>query len=70
MRRWIMAALGLVIAGALIAYFMISPPKLLSLLDGAIGAGSGTERVATAVPFGTHGQIGRASCRERVCSTV
>lgn len=35
---------------------MISPPKLLSLLDGLAGGGRGAERVASAVPFGTHGQ--------------
>ena len=35
---------------------MISPPKLLSILDAAAGGGSGTVRAATAVPFGSHGQ--------------
>ena len=47
------AALVLAVAGV---YFLVSPPKILSLLDGIAGGGRGTERVATAVPFGTHGQ--------------
>ena len=47
--------LALVLAVAA-GWFMISPPKLLSLADGRAGGGRGTERVATAVPFGTHGQ--------------
>lgn len=35
---------------------MISPPQLLSYADAAVGGGRGAERVATAVPFGSHGQ--------------
>lgn len=49
------AGLALVLFAAA-AYFMISPPKLLSVLDWAAGGGRGTERVASGVPFGTHGQ--------------
>lgn len=41
---------------AVVAYFMVSPPKLLSVLDWAAGGGRGTERVASGVAFGTHGQ--------------
>ena len=40
--------------GIMIAF--TSPPALLSLLDGAMGGGSGAMRTASAVPFGTHGQ--------------
>lgn len=46
----------LLLALALTAYAMISPPQLLSLADAAVGGGRGVERVASAVPFGTHGQ--------------
>ena len=49
----VLAALVLVVAGV---YFLVSPPKILSLIDGITGGGRGTERVASAVPFGTHGQ--------------
>lgn len=34
----------------------VSPPGWLSFLDGITGGGRGTSRVATGVPFGTHGQ--------------
>ncbi len=34
----------------------ISPPGLLSLLDGAVGGGTGASRPGSAIPFGTHGQ--------------
>lgn len=53
---------GLVIAAAAIptlilaAYLMISPPKLLSLIDGAVGGGRGTARLASGLAFGSHGQ--------------
>lgn len=56
-RRWIAAAaLAAALAAGTAAYAMISPPKALSLLDGAMGGGRGTDRAASAVPFGTHGQ--------------
>lgn len=50
------AAFAAIFMSAGLAYVMISPPKLLSLLDGLAGGGRGTERVAVAVPFGSHGQ--------------
>ena len=56
MRRAIAAAVVVLALLAAAAYFMISPPKLLSLLDGVYGGGRSATRVATAVPFGTHGQ--------------
>ena len=56
MRRTILVVVALVAAVAAVAYFTVSPPRLLSLADGIAGGGRGTERVATAVPFGSHGQ--------------
>jgi acetyl esterase/lipase len=56
MRRAIAAAaLATLLAVALMVAF-ISPPGLLSLLDGAIGGGVGASRPGSALPFGTHGQ--------------
>jgi len=56
MRRAIAAAaLATLLALALMVAF-ISPPGLLSLLDGAIGGGVGASRPGSALPFGTHGQ--------------
>ena len=56
MRRAIAAAaLATLLALALMVAF-ISPPALLSLLDGAIGGGVGASRPGSALPFGTHGQ--------------
>ena len=49
------AALATLLALALMVAF-ISPPALLSLLDGAIGGGVGASRPGSALPFGTHGQ--------------
>ena len=56
MRNGIAAVVVVIALVAAAAYFVISPPKLLSLLDGVYGGGRGTTRLATAVPFGTHGQ--------------
>ena len=50
---FIAIALLLVFAGV-IAF--TSPPKLLSVIDGFAGGGSGTQRAGTAVAFGKHGQ--------------
>ncbi len=58
-RRKLALALGLaalLAAAAAAAYTMLSPPALLSLIDALAGGGRGSERVARAVPFGTHGQ--------------
>lgn len=49
------AALAILLTLALMVAF-ISPPGLLSLLDGAIGGGVGASRPGGALPFGTHGQ--------------
>jgi acetyl esterase/lipase len=48
------ALLLVVMLGLTVAF--VSPPGLLSLLDGAMGGGLGTERPGTAVPFGSEGQ--------------
>ena len=50
----VMAAI--LVAGAAAIYFFVEPPRVLSWADAAIGGGRGTEEVATAVPFGDHGQ--------------
>ena len=65
MRRALLAlaAILAVIAGA---WLLISPPKLLSLVDGVAGGGRGAERVAKAVPFGSHGQTLDIWAPERV----
>lgn len=56
MKRWLLGtALAIVVILGSIAVFM-SPPAILSLVDGLAGGGIGTERVATAMPFGSHGQ--------------
>lgn len=44
------AAIGLTLA-------FTSPPGVLSLIDGAMGGGSGARRAGSAIPFGTHGQM-------------
>jgi len=54
-RGLIRAAIALVVVLGLMAVF-ISPPGLLSLLDGAFGGGIGASRPGSALPFGTHGQ--------------
>lgn len=55
-RRRAVVALAILFAALLTILLTISPPRLLSLLDAAAGGGRGAARVATAVPFGTHGQ--------------
>lgn len=56
-RGRIAAGLVLAIVLAIAAgWALISPPALLSLVDGVAGGGRGTQRVATAIPFGSHGQ--------------
>lgn len=56
MRKGLAGAGVAVVLLAAAVYFMVSPPKLLSVLDWAAGGGRGTERVATGVAFGTQGQ--------------
>ncbi|MAK98360.1 MAG: alpha/beta hydrolase [Citromicrobium sp.] len=53
MAAFIAIALLLVFAGVIA---VTSPPKLLSVIDGFAGGGSGTQRAGTAVAFGKHGQ--------------
>ncbi|GAA0310727.1 hypothetical protein GCM10009087_20980 [Sphingomonas oligophenolica] len=56
MRRAIAAAALAVILVLGLMLVFISPPGLLSLLDGAIGGGVGASRPGSAIPFGTHGE--------------
>lgn len=54
-RRIALGALALIILGG-VWIALTSPPAQLSVLDGVMGGGSGTERPGSAVAFGTHGQ--------------
>lgn len=54
-RRTVAAAFILALCLAL-PFVFISPPRLLSIADAAMGGGRGTVRLASAVPFGSHGQ--------------
>ena len=56
MRKGIALAVLAIVLACGAAYALISPPKMLSLIDGVVGGGRGTESVATSVPFGRHGQ--------------
>ncbi len=56
MRRALLAVIGLLVAGVAAVWLLVSPPALLSLLDGVVGGGRGTSRVVTGATFGTHGQ--------------
>jgi len=56
MRRAVAAAAIAVILLFGLTAMLVSPPGLLSLLDGAIGGGTGASRPGSALPFGTHGQ--------------
>ena len=52
-------ALGLVATLALglgLFFTLVPPPRQLSVIDGLLGGGSGTEEIAEGVAFGTHGQ--------------
>ena len=52
------AILGVLVllAGLGVAAASMSPPGLLSFLDGMVGGGRGTHRTGAGVAFGTHGQ--------------
>lgn len=54
MKPWAIAAVALLLIGAAIAF--TAGPTTLSVLDGLMGGGRGTSRVASGVPFGRHGQ--------------
>lgn len=54
-RFWLLAAGAVVLAAG--GYVATTPgPDLLSLADGMMGGGRGTERVRAGAPYGTHGQ--------------
>ena len=50
----IAGVLAVVALGTAVAF--TSPPRILSIVDGLAGGGDGARRVASAVPFGEHGQ--------------
>jgi acetyl esterase/lipase len=54
--RIVLAVLAIVIAAVAAIYLLVSPPRILSWLDAALDGGRATEEVASAVPFGDHGQ--------------
>ena len=56
MRRAIAAAALAIVLMLGLTVALVSPPGLLSLIDGAIGGGTGASRPGSALPFGTHGQ--------------
>jgi len=57
MIRAIVVALILLVLAIGLTVAFTSPPKLLSMVDGLAGGGKGTERVASGVAFGDHGQM-------------
>lgn len=55
-RRRLLVA-GLVVASAAAGFLAFtSPPRLLSMMDWAVGGGAGVTRAATGISFGSHGQ--------------
>ena len=56
MIRWILIGLIAILAALGIAAYRTEPPKLLSILDGAMGGGRGTRQMGDGIAFGTHGQ--------------
>ncbi|URW74406.1 alpha/beta hydrolase [Sphingomonas donggukensis] len=56
MLRWAIVAAVAVLAALGIAAAFTQPPKLLSILDGAVGGGRGTRQMGDGIAFGTHGQ--------------
>jgi acetyl esterase/lipase len=54
--RIALGAIAALVVAVACAAVLISPPRILSLYDWAAGGGAGVERVASAVPFGNHGQ--------------
>jgi acetyl esterase/lipase len=54
--RLVLAALVMVVALAVVVAETVSPPRLLSWADAAVGGGWGAEQAASAVPFGSEGQ--------------
>lgn len=56
MLRWLGAAALALAAGVGLVFAFVSPPGLLSFVDGIAGGGSGVIRAGGSIPFGTHGQ--------------
>lgn len=56
MRRWILLAVLAIVAVLGIAAWNTEPPRLLSILDGAMGGGRGTRQMGAGIAFGTAGQ--------------
>ena len=56
MIRWILLALVTILVALGIAAYFTQPPKLLSILDGAMGGGRGTRQMGEGIAFGAHGQ--------------
>jgi acetyl esterase/lipase len=56
MIRWVLLAALAIVAVLGIAAWRTEPPKLLSILDGAMGGGRGTRQVGDGIAFGTTGQ--------------
>ncbi len=56
MRRAILSTIAAIILGVGLMLAFVSPPGQLSLLDAAIGGGTGADRPGSAIAFGTHGQ--------------
>jgi len=55
-RRWLIRGVVVVLAGLGIMAVTVSPPGLLSILDGVMGGGWGAGRPGSDIAFGTNGQ--------------
>jgi acetyl esterase/lipase len=55
-RRWLILGTVVLLAGLGIMVATVSPPRLLSILDGAMGGGWGASRPGSDIAFGTTGQ--------------
>ena len=55
-RRWLIGGIVVVAAGLGILVATVSPPGLLSILDGVLGGGWGASRPGSDIAFGTVGQ--------------
>lgn len=56
MRRWLILAVVVILAGLGIMVATTSPPGLLSILDAIAGGGWGASRPGSDIAFGDHGQ--------------
>jgi acetyl esterase/lipase len=73
MRRAFAAVALIIIISLGLTVAFVSPPGLLSLVDGTVGGGSGASRPGSALPFGTNGQtldvwrpVGKSSAKRPV----